>query len=48
MKYMEYPLNIWERNGYNPIHLFGDFYLLRKYSIRYRRFSFYKIVKLHK
>lgn len=31
--------------GYNPIHLLGDWYLLRKYPLGYR-FGGYDIVKL--
>lgn len=27
------------KNGYTTIHLFGNWYLVRKYSINYKRFS---------
>ena len=35
-----------ERAGYNPIHLFGDVYLVRNRSIKARRFSMYVICVL--
>lgn len=28
-------------NGYKTIHLFKDFYLVRRYSTRYKKFSSY-------
>ena len=46
MKYMQRPLSHWKKSGYNPIHLFGDFYLLRNYSKKAYRFSTYSIVKI--
>lgn len=32
-------------NGYTFIHIFGDFYLMRKYSKNYKKFSPYILVK---
>lgn len=32
-----------ERAGYRTIHLFGDVYLVRNYSVKARRFSLYGI-----
>jgi len=35
-----------KEHGYNPIHLFGNWYLVRRKSIHYRAFSTYKLVKV--
>ena len=37
---------LWAR-GFNPIHLFGDFYLVRKYPTNVTKWSMYiiKIIK---
>lgn len=32
--------------GYNPIHLFGDYYLLRKHSIYNKKYSCYTLAKI--
>lgn len=48
MKYLKRPLRDWVNCGYNPIHLFGDYYLLRNYSKNHCKFSFYTIAKMHK
>lgn len=42
------PLSDWEKHGYNPIHLFGDYYFLRNYSKKVYRFSAYKLVKIRR
>lgn len=34
------------RNGYKTIHLFRDFYLVRKYSIRYKKSSSYDLRRI--
>lgn len=47
MKYKERPLTDWIENGYNPIHIIGDYYLLRKYSHIYKDFSTYHLAKIH-
>ena len=46
MKYKERYLDEWVRYGYHPIHLFGDYYLLRKYPKPAKRFSLYTIAKI--
>lgn len=35
-----------KEGGYNPIHLLGNFYLVRNKSKRYCKFSFYGIMKI--
>lgn len=47
MKYKERPLTEWIEHGYNPIHIIGDYYLLRNYSYRYKDFSTYRLAKIH-
>lgn len=37
-----------KRHGYKCIHLFGNVYLVRNYSINARRFSLYGIVVVRK
>ena len=46
MKYLNRPLSDWKKHGYNPIHLFGDYYLLRNCSKRAYRFSTYSLAKI--
>ena len=48
MKYLNRPLSDWKKHGYNPIHLFGDYYLLRNYSKKAYRFSTYSLAKIRK
>lgn len=36
-------INILRAQGFNPIHLFGDMYLVRHESIVYSKIPFYKI-----
>ena len=48
MKYLKRPLQDWIYYGYNPIHLFSDYYLLRTCSKGHCKFSFYTIAKIHK
>ena len=33
----------YENAGYKTIHIFGDLYLVRKHSIKTKRFSLYEI-----
>lgn len=47
MKYKERSVTEWIENGYNPIHIIGDYYLLRKYSLIYKDFSTYHLAKIH-
>lgn len=35
-------------NGYKTIHLFGDFYLVRRYSTGYKKFSLYDLRRIKK
>lgn len=37
-------INRLKENGYNPIHLFKNFYLVRNYSKKYKKYSFYGIM----
>lgn len=48
MRYMNRPLSEWIRYGYNPIHIIGPYYLLRKYpmNIKVRKFTTYSIRKI--
>jgi hypothetical protein len=48
MKYLKRPLQEWVDYGYNPIHLFKDYYLIRLRSKNYCKFSFYTIAKIRK
>lgn len=48
MKYTGRFLDEWVRCGYNPIHLFGDYYLLRKYPKLTKHFSLYVMAKIRK
>lgn len=47
MQYKNRSLTEWIENGYNPIHLIGDYYLLRKHSIIHKDFSTYRLAKIH-
>lgn len=47
MKYTERSVTEWIENGYNPIHIIGDYYLLRKHSIIHKNFSTYRLAKIH-
>lgn len=40
---------VWEFRtaGFKTIHLFRDYYLVRKYSVNYRKISPYNLCKLH-
>lgn len=46
MKYKNRPLKDWKYFGFNPIHLFGDYYLLRKYPRPSRKISHYVFAKI--
>lgn len=48
MKYKHRHLQQWIDHGFNPIHLFKDYYLLRYYSKNYCKFSFYSLAKIHR
>lgn len=48
MRYKSRLVDDFKKYGYNPIHLFGDFYLLRNYPKPTRKFSFYVLVKIKK
>lgn len=37
-------INRLKENGYNPIHLFKNFYLVRNYSKKYKKYSLYGIM----
>ena len=37
-------INRLKKNGYNPIHLFNNFYLVRNYSKNFKKYSFYGIM----
>ena len=37
-------INRLKENGYNPNHLFNNFYLVRKYSKKYKKYSLYGIM----
>lgn len=37
-------INRLKQNGYNPIHLFNHFYLVRNYSKKFKKHSFYGIM----
>ena len=39
---------IWrlKNGGYNPMHLFKNYYLVRNYSKKYKKFSLYGIMKI--
>ena len=47
MRYLNRPLSEWIKYGYNPIHLFGDYYLLRN-KPKWVAFSYYTIKKIKK
>ena len=47
MRYKNRPVTEFMESGFNPVHLFGDYYLLRKYSISYKRYSTYRLAKIH-
>ena len=38
-------LDRWDRYGYTVIHLFGNWYLVRNYSVHARKFSLYGLVR---
>lgn len=37
-------VELFEKFGFNPIHICGNFYLARNKSRKYCNFSFYKII----
>ena len=37
-------INRLKENGYNPIHLVKNFYLVRNYSKKYKKYSLYGIM----
>lgn len=43
---IETMLKRYEDNGYNPIHIFDDWYLIRNTSKNYSNISYYKLVDL--
>lgn len=47
MKYRQRPLQEWIDGGFNPIHLLGDYYLLRHRSKKYCKFSYYTLNKIY-
>ncbi len=46
IRYTNRLLYEWKIAGYTPIHLFKDYYLLRRYSKNFRRFSMYDLVRI--
>ena len=48
MKYKNRPLQDWIIHEFNPIHLIGDYYLLRNWTKSKRKFSFYSIAKIRR
>lgn len=48
IRYTKRLLYEWQIAGYKPIHLFKDYYLLRRYSKGFRKFSLYDLVRIKK
>lgn len=47
-EYVTWQVKRFKDNGYNPIHLFGNWYLVRHKSMNYTKFSYYKLFNVAK
>lgn len=47
-EYVAWQVKRFKDNGYNPIHLFGTWYLVRHKSMNYTKFSYYKLFNVAK
>lgn len=48
MRYSQSPRKRFADNGYTTIHLFGEFWLVRNYPRKARRFSLYGLMRFRK
>jgi hypothetical protein len=46
--YIKYHVKRFKDNGYNPIHIFGDWFLVRHKSKNYTKISYYKLFNMAK